>query len=266
MKTNYFILTFFLFSILTFSQQNYEFGLIHISNNNFKVVAIPNFDSSGNTDVSDVGFTLMLPAGASDITDITGLLSGRTWSINRLTAETLTTLGGDGTEDGNLLNCPPGQTILAHTSGEQIDLVSFSISNMPTTGEMRLLYNTEIIAINTAGALDSFYNSNIDGTTTQNYFSGFVSGLESFNFETLSTETVQLEDSSIQVYPNPASDYLNIATKHTIKQVEVFDVLGKKVKQNISSNKINVSQLLVGIYIVKVFTDKGQITKKIVIE
>jgi hypothetical protein len=46
----------------------------------------------------------------------------------------------------------------------------------------------------------------------------------------------------------------------------MFDILGKKVIHSESISKISVSHLQSGIYIVKVFTDEGKITKKIVIE
>ena len=46
--------------------QGYQFGIVHINNYDFKIVAIPDFTSAGNTDISDVGFTLILPAGMAD--------------------------------------------------------------------------------------------------------------------------------------------------------------------------------------------------------
>ena len=47
-----------------------SFGIVNTSGYNFKIVAIPDFDSTGNTDVSNIGFTLMLPAGAADAMNI----------------------------------------------------------------------------------------------------------------------------------------------------------------------------------------------------
>ncbi|MFL0353182.1 T9SS type A sorting domain-containing protein, partial [Xanthomarina sp. GH4-25] len=38
------------------------------------------------------------------------------------------------------------------------------------------------------------------------------------------------------------------------------------VKQVADSPKINVNHLQAGIYLVKIFTDNGQITKKIIVE
>lgn len=56
--------------------------------------------------------------------------------------------------------------------------------------------------------------------------------------------------------PNPANDYVNIATDFNIIKVEIFDALGKKVfslKDDFNSNAlIDTSQLQKGLYFVKV--------------
>lgn len=266
MKNYYLIYTFF-FATIFCSAQSYEFGIIHISDYDFKVIAIPDFDSAGDTDISDVGFSLILPTGSVDVTNPVGLLTARTWTVQEFDAAFLDGLDlGDGSQDVFQFNLPPGQSLLSHTSGQQIELVSFTITNSPVTGEMSFLLNNDPIATGAGGVLDSFYNSNIDATTTQDYFSAPASGFDSFMFSTLSVDDFTLDDSTIQIYPNPASDYINISTTSTIQSVEMFDVLGKKVKYLKNSNKVDARSLQSGIYIVKIYTDKGNIAKKILVE
>ncbi len=56
------------------------------------------------------------------------------------------------------------------------------------------------------------------------------------------------------MYPNPASNRLNISAKETIKSADIFNVLGKRVMSvNINKTKqsIDVSNLSSGIYLVK---------------
>ncbi|OUS02490.1 hypothetical protein A9Q86_03010 [Flavobacteriales bacterium 33_180_T64] len=247
--------------------QGYEFGIVHITDHTFKVVAIPDFTSSGNTDISNIGFTLMLPDGNADVTNLTGLLGGRPWAVNsNATAAILqANYGGDGTEDAFLITLDPGQTLLSHNTGDQIDLVSFDVSNSPTTGTMRFLLNTETIAMNASNALDSFFQSNIDNTTTQNYFLGLASGMESFSFSVLGIEdTVILKNMSI--YPNPASEFINISSSIEIEIVKVFNVLGKEVLSTNETSQLKVNHLQSGIYFLKIFANKRSATKKIVIK
>ncbi|MDG5491225.1 T9SS type A sorting domain-containing protein [Psychroserpens sp. SPM9] len=260
----FYLLFVVIFSAFSVNSQNYEFGIVHNQDYTFSVVAVPDFDAT-DTDISDIGFALMLPAGNADIENVSPFNS-RVWSATEVTAEQLTTFGlGDGTRDGFVMNLPPGQTILSHVSGEPFVLVTFDVSNTPTTGSLELLTNSDPIAIGLGGAVDSFYNSNIDGTTTQDYFGGFITGMESIMFDTLSTLEVIIDD-SVSVYPNPASDIIYIKTLNTIESLQLFDILGKRVVNSKNENEIKVSDYQSGVYVLKVKTNKGQVIKRIVID
>jgi hypothetical protein len=81
----------------------------------------------------------------------------------------------------------------------------------------------------------------------------------------LSTEEFQVD--AIKMYPNPVNgEILNIKTQKDL-QVEIFDVLGKKVistNVNENSNVINVSALSNGLYLVKLKSSDGILTKKLI--
>ena len=73
-----------------------------------------------------------------------------------------------------------------------------------------------------------------------------------------------LHDKWLEVYPNPAQDKLNINLTgfDAVSAIKVFDVNGKAVitqgKGSIQS-QMNISKLLKGIYLVKVFTTNGEV-------
>src|SRR5690606_32631635 len=50
------------------------------------------------------------------------------------------------------------------------------------------------------------------------------------------------------IYPNPATDFVNIAGKEEIGQIEIFNMAGQKIL-NSSADKIKVSHLTKGIYL-----------------
>ena len=265
MKTFYASILFIL-TVLSIQAQTYQFGLIHNGGYDFKVVAIPDFDGT-NTDISDVGFTLMLPAGPADVINVNSLLAGRLWNTTEFDAAFLTGAGlGDGTRDAWQFNMPPGSSILSHTSAQMIDLVSFSVSNMPTSGLLEFLPNSDSIAIGAGGVLDSFYNANIDMTVTQDYFGGLASGLESFMFETLSLEEIQHESLEIKVFPNPTSDYLQISAPQQISSVVLVDMQGKVVlKFKDNSSKLDLRSLSSGVYFTRIQLASGIISQKRII-
>jgi len=67
--------------------------------------------------------------------------------------------------------------------------------------------------------------------------------------------TSELKDLSI--YPNPTSEYINILNvKHKIEKVVIFDLSGKKMLSD-TQQKINVSKLPSGVYMLSVKTEDG---------
>jgi len=73
---------------------------------------------------------------------------------------------------------------------------------------------------------------------------------------------------NITIYPNPANDELKIENGELkIENVEIFDVYGRKIFnfQLSTFNSIDVSGLHSGIYFVKITTEQGVTTKKIII-
>lgn len=84
-------------------------------------------------------------------------------------------------------------------------------------------------------------------------------------WETLSVTDVEQEQ--IIMFPNPAKgDEVTILSNQDIL-AEVYDVLGKKITvQNLTSNQktLNVSELSKGVYIVKLNSQKGITTKRLI--
>lgn len=64
-------------------------------------------------------------------------------------------------------------------------------------------------------------------------------------------------------YPNPTSSLITIMLDEEIKNVTIYNLMGAKV-MNTSINQIDVSHLSSGTYIMKVTTEKGIGTKKII--
>lgn len=75
-----------------------------------------------------------------------------------------------------------------------------------------------------------------------------------------------LETQNLKLYPNPVPNILTIS-KETIEKVTITDLTGKKVFTQNNSNKIDISDLQKGIYLVTIETNDGKIeTQKIIKE
>jgi len=67
-------------------------------------------------------------------------------------------------------------------------------------------------------------------------------------------------EKNILIYPNPAEDFLHIETKNNIdiSRLSFYAMNGKKIKEEGSSNKIDVSSMPSGVYLLKIQTNSNE--------
>lgn len=111
---------------------------------------------------------------------------------------------------------------------------------------------------------------------TKNYF--YISvlfllfSLSSFAQENKDGSTSKFQEQpldNLTIYPNPVSgDRVFINSRSTAaKDIEIFDVLGKKVMQTTVANKeLNVTSLTPGVYIIKIKEGEQRATRKLIIK
>lgn len=75
-----------------------------------------------------------------------------------------------------------------------------------------------------------------------------------------------IKKSTINIYPNPVKSILNIKTDDKIKTIELYDEIGRKVKNLSKSNVINLENLSKGIYYLKIQSEKSSSVAKIIKE
>lgn len=97
------------------------------------------------------------------------------------------------------------------------------------------------------------YNSQI---ATNNY----ITTIQSLGNETFS-------NNKFIVYPNPIKEIVHFDTRESIIKIEVYDISGRILSSNaINENKLNLSNLKTGTYILKVYTEDGITNTKILKE
>jgi hypothetical protein len=73
----------------------------------------------------------------------------------------------------------------------------------------------------------------------------------------------------LNIYPNPVSaDRIYITSKNMhSKDVEVYDVLGKKILQaSITGKELNIASLTPGVYIIKIKEGEASATRKLIVK
>ena len=83
-----------------------------------------------------------------------------------------------------------------------------------------------------------------------------------YNYDEATAGTHDFSLVNFAIYPNPATSVLHIDNSNfTIKNVEVYNVLGKKIITS-NKNQLNIENLVNGVYLLKVQDDKGNMATK----
>lgn len=146
------------------------------------------------------------------------------------------------------ISCPENITIQAE-SGQTTANVDYTVAYECDTME-----GVEIVLVEGLASGSAFPI----GTTTVTHnvvFNGEV--LETCSFDITVEEFMNVSDlskNSLNVYPNPVKDILNISDNKEISNISIYDLSGKKVYTQKAINKqvkINLAHLSTGVYLVK---------------
>jgi len=158
--------------------------------------------------------------------------------------------------------------VVFNVSGQFEDNTNYEITGSGATNNMTI-------------ARVSFGDENLVGATIPTTASSVIGLGAQFNddyqilpryvtdVEGATLSVAGLEAELFSVYPNPtATGFVNIKSKNNAQTtVSVFDILGKQVMtQTLSNDRLNVSALNNGVYILKISQNNTSVTKKLVIK
>ncbi len=110
--------------------------------------------------------------------------------------------------------------------------------------------------------------STLNAPTAQGGRRNLKNSTVSIDCSNLTTSTNNLTTNiNLSIYPNPTKGNLLINTFEKIISISVCNIVGKKVISNakINNYQLDLNQLSNGIYLIKISTEKGEITKKIIL-
>ncbi|NIF05893.1 M20/M25/M40 family metallo-hydrolase [Chryseobacterium sp. Tr-659] len=169
-----------------------------------------------------------------------------------------------------LMNCTtlysPLQTNLSYAYSS--DYMPFEAKGYIITGFYEYLRSqNEHTANDTFANIDPVYVFNV-GKAAVGALQHFAVAATTNNLLSTNENSVRKASESVRIYPNPAKDTVTIEFPQKVKQfsVEIGDMAGNIVLSTENQEKINVSGLKNGVYTFTIKTDKGNTTKKIIIE
>jgi hypothetical protein len=160
----------------------------------------------------------------------------------------------------------------------ETDLDTIDLSNVPNL-EILLAQGSKLTSLDVSGngsltVLDARSNPlsciQVSQSQLDNVPSGWqkdASASYSTDCQSVSGIEDELLNEGVKMYPNPVSDILSVESQLSIKKVEIYSILGEKVKVVHSNfNSIEFGDLLKGIYLIRIFSEKGITVRKLMKE
>ena len=81
----------------------------------------------------------------------------------------------------------------------------------------------------------------------------------------LSVEEFSLEN-SVSIYPNPTNDIISVdvANSVNVNSLELYNIVGKRVLKTDNAGSLDLTELNAGVYMLRIQTDEGVVTKKVI--
>jgi hypothetical protein len=241
----------------------------------------------GSVNISDIDIQIY------NISDINGTFQNQlSWENNTFLNSSNASFSGITRNDGGPSVGTKGMLIKS-VSGSEFKLNQFVYynwgENIPTIITVKGYKNTTEVATTSFQAYDGgaflpmtiilntafnevdevrFYISGGGYVGDQSHTNHSINSIQ-VSTPVLSSNSFEL-NSKLNVYPNPASNYVNIEL-HTneISNLNVYDISGKLILTQVLTDKINtiaIDQLTSGIYFFKVNSSEGSSIKKVVKE
>lgn len=223
--------------------------------------------------------------GLSDLSGLDNLVTINGW-LGIGDNNGLTTLNGiEGvTSVGHNLTISNNQSLVNLDGLQGISSIGMhlAITDNPILEDITALENIDPVSITSLSIFDNPLLSVCDIETVCNYIildnavvsiennaSGCNTQQEVEDACTIINTLSEIDASSFSIFPNPASDLLFISNKDGlfINEINIYNQVGQKVFHlNNPTNRIDVSSLKRGIYIVELIAGKDVIIEKILVE
>lgn len=157
-------------------------------------------------------------------------------------------------DNQNLTTVNLKNNVISHTVWQEPPFPPFFVDHLPSL--QYICADADEMA-----EAQSYFNQTTTNTIT------YTSDCNITDCPSLLLHSNQVQDNAISVYPNPASNTLNIQLKENtaIQSIRIYNMLGQLVLAN--TNKIiNVSGLKTGTYFIKIISDKGTASSKFIKE
>lgn len=94
--------------------------------------------------------------------------------------------------------------------------------------------------------------------------SAYIDHIKINNENALSTKETNIKANKLKIHPNPSSDFITIDSHDKIKNIEIYDITGKKIQVKSVGDTVDIRDLSSGLYLLNVETEGQNFTEKFI--
>ncbi|GAA4777184.1 MULTISPECIES: LamG-like jellyroll fold domain-containing protein [Flavobacterium] len=171
---------------------------------------------------------------------------------------------------------------LTHTTSIPLNTWKHLVVTFDSATDVASIYLNGVLI---TSAVKSAWNTSNDvnfylgaSPNSGDFFNGAVDDLKIYNYPLTQTEITNLYNNNVltasdfnqnnlkvSMYPNPVQEVLNIQTETNLKSIEIYNLQGQKVLEA-KQNKINISNLKSGVYMVRIEDENSGVANKRIIK
>ncbi|WP_288445759.1 T9SS type A sorting domain-containing protein [uncultured Chryseobacterium sp.] len=182
--------------------------------------------------------------------------------VNNIDDQQIVRLDFDKTGVVKILNTLSGMQNLITIPSDWLPNTWYRFKIIGTVADIRYYLNDSLIYTGSpAGAVNinqlRFVHNNALG-------SAYIDNIKINTEAALSANDSVKDHVKLSVYPNPASETLQITASKKIKHIEVYDRSGKRMEVPVNGNQVNVRSLPSGAYLLNIETEDRNFTEKFI--
>lgn len=142
--------------------------------------------------------------------------------------------------------------------GENVDQISTALPNMLKAGETRD-FKIYLLPYNTEGEADLTFSIFDD----DNFSNEVVKMITNEIIISTTTSVKDIRNDDIKIYPNPSTEYFQMAHDDRVSKVIIYNLAGKTIKElnHYKGKSQNIDFLRSGMYLVRLFDSRSELIK-----
>ncbi|MFP3831565.1 T9SS type A sorting domain-containing protein [Chryseobacterium sp. SIMBA_028] len=183
-------------------------------------------------------------------------------AVNSLEEKYVVRVDFDKTGKMKVLNSVSAIPGLIATSGIWNPNTWYRIKVVGTAADIRYYLND--ILIYTGTVASTFNIDQLRFVHNNGLGIGYIDNIKINSETVMSLKETVVNKKKVILYPNPVVDFIHINSSNKIKNVRVYDLVGKKIDVTLNDGKVDVRNLVAGEYLLNIETERGDFTEKII--